>query len=160
LNYPAIVKRRTRETLHSAHPDQTLATGERIGASLAASCRAPSFDGAVVLLVGPLGAGKTVLAKGIARGLGVADQLVSPTYTIVSEYRGGPVPLYHIDLYRIEGRDQLENLGLDDILRSASIMLVEWGEKLETTLEGSWTRITIDLADDDGRAILVEDVER
>jgi tRNA threonylcarbamoyladenosine biosynthesis protein TsaE len=154
------VKRRTRETLQTAHPDQTLELGQRIGASIAASCLAPGFDGAVVILAGPLGAGKTVLAKGIARGLGISDALVSPTYTIVSEYRGGPVPLYHVDLYRIEGQVQLENLGLEDILRSPSVVLVEWGEKLESTLDGSWTRVTISLSDGDARTFVVEDVER
>ena len=86
-------------------------------------------DGVVVLLEGPLGAGKTVLAKGVARALGITDPVISPTYTIISEYSAGAMRLYHVDLYRIEGREQMENLGLEDILRGNGVVLVEWGRR-------------------------------
>ena len=109
----------------SASPDETRAIGERIGAALA--------PGSVVLLRGPLGAGKTVLAKGIARGLGVEDEIISPTYTIVADYPGR-IPLAHVDLYRIEGADELDGLGLDDLIAGPGVTVVEWGEKLEPTL--------------------------
>jgi len=102
------VSARSPSPFHSTSPEQTVAAGERLGARL--SSEFPG--GAVVLLVGPLGAGKTVLAGGIARGLGIRDQLVSPTYTIIAEYRAGSMLLHHVDLYRIEGRDQMENIGL------------------------------------------------
>jgi tRNA threonylcarbamoyladenosine biosynthesis protein TsaE len=141
------------ELLHSKSPEETLALGERLGARIAGAAR----DGAVVLLEGPLGAGKTVLAKGIARGLGVTDQVISPTYTIISEYSAGTIRLYHVDLYRIEGRDQMENLGLEDILRGNGVVLVEWGEKLDAGLAGAHTTVTITMAADGGRDILVED---
>jgi tRNA threonylcarbamoyladenosine biosynthesis protein TsaE len=141
------------EHFHSTSPEETLAFGERFGARLAGSAR----DGAVVLLEGPLGAGKTVLAKGIARGLGVEDRVISPTYTIISEYRAPAARLYHVDLYRIEGRDQLENLGLEDILRGNGVVLVEWGEKLSPGFAGAHTRVTITLAPGDERDILLED---
>jgi len=114
-------------------------------------------DGAVLILIGPLGAGKTVLAKGIALGLGVQEPVVSPTYTIVSQYPARHRLLYHVDLYRIEGRDQLENLGLEDILAGNGIVVVEWGEKLEPLLRSGYTRITIGLKDDGGRDILMEE---
>ena len=130
---------------HSTSPEETTAIGERIGAGLS--------TGAVVLLVGPLGAGKTVIAKGIARALGITEPVVSPTYTIVSEYSGNTVRLFHVDLFRIEGREQQENLGLDDIFRGDGIVLVEWGEKLEPGLARGGLRITVDIAPDGGRDI-------
>jgi tRNA threonylcarbamoyladenosine biosynthesis protein TsaE len=148
---------------HSTSTDDTLAFGEKLGAHVAAL----SAEGAIVLLVGPLGAGKTVLAKGIARSLGVPDPLISPTYTIIAEYRTGSVPLYHVDLYRIEGRDQMENLGLEDIFRGKAVVLVEWGEKLPAALlpplgasveQGLCMRVTIGMAADGGRDLLVEGI--
>ncbi len=134
---------------HCALPADTGALGERLGAALA--------PGSVVLLVGPLGAGKTVFAKGMALGLGIPDRVISPTYTIVSEYRGRNAPVYHVDLYRIDGRDQIENLGLDDLLREEAVVIVEWGEKLEPWLDGPRTRVTLEIAGDGAREILVEE---
>jgi tRNA threonylcarbamoyladenosine biosynthesis protein TsaE len=113
--------------------------------------------GSIVLLVGPLGAGKTLLTKGIARGLGIPEEISSPTYTIVSEYRRGGAWLHHVDLYRIEGRDQMENLGLDDLVRGDSVVVVEWGEKLEPLLDVPCTRITVAIAEDGARDILMEE---
>jgi tRNA threonylcarbamoyladenosine biosynthesis protein TsaE len=141
------------ERIHSTSPEETLAVGERLGVWIAGNAR----DGAVVLLEGPLGAGKTVIAKGVARALGIKEQVISPTYTIISEYSAGATRLYHVDLYRIEGRDQLENLGLEDILRGNGIVLVEWGEKLAPGAAGAHTMVTISIAADGGRDILVED---
>jgi tRNA threonylcarbamoyladenosine biosynthesis protein TsaE len=99
-----------------------MAIGERLGAG--------AGPGTVILLVGPLGSGKTVMARGIGRGLGVEEEITSPTYTIVSEYTGRR-PFHHVDLYRVEGAAQLENLGLDDILWGDGVSVIEWGEKLE-----------------------------
>jgi tRNA threonylcarbamoyladenosine biosynthesis protein TsaE len=148
---------RSTSSFHSTSPDQTLAEGQRLGARLASEFP----TGAVVLLVGPLGAGKTVLARGIARGLGIDDQLVSPTYTIITEYRAGMTTLHHVDLYRVEGRDQIENLGLEEIMAGGGYVLVEWGEKIEAALGASRAaahlRATLSLAPDGGRDILVED---
>ena len=134
--------------------EETLRLGQRMGEELAVLS-----DGSVLILIGPLGAGKTVLAKGIALGLGVQEPVVSPTYTIVSQYPARGRLLHHVDLYRIEGRDQLENLGLEDILAGNGIVVVEWGEKLEPMLRGGYTRITIALKDDGGRDILIEETE-
>jgi tRNA threonylcarbamoyladenosine biosynthesis protein TsaE len=135
---------------HTESPEETVALGERLAADLP--------PGSVVLLVGPLGAGKTVLAQGMARGIGVAERVISPTYTIVSEYQGGRSLLSHVDLYRIEGRDQMENLGLEDILRGEGITLVEWGEKLEGGAALARLRVTLSIAPGGGRDILVEDL--
>lgn len=98
-----------------------------LGRTLAADLHPPML----ILLRGNLGAGKTTLVKGIAEGLQAAsaDDVTSPTFTLVHEYRGPQVTLYHIDLYRIDTERQLETLGLDDLAGPESILLIEWGEK-------------------------------
>jgi tRNA threonylcarbamoyladenosine biosynthesis protein TsaE len=120
----------------AASAAETEAAGAAIAEGLA--------PGSVVLLVGPLGAGKTTLAKGIARALGVTDEVISPTYTIVSEYQGR-LPLHHVDLYRVEGREQIENLGLDDFLWGDGVSLVEWGEKIEGEIRGAGRALRVNL---------------
>ena len=104
-------------------PEATRSLGERLGAGLQAGDR--------VLLFGDLGAGKTTLVQGLCRGLGVPeeDYVRSPTFTLVNQYRGRH-PVYHIDLYRIDSAPDLETLGLEEILESPSVSLVEWAEKL------------------------------
>lgn len=112
----------TTETItHSA--EETIAYGR----SLAGELSSPL----IVLLRGDLGAGKTTLVKGIAEGFGAAraEDVTSPTFTLVHEYRGPRTVLYHIDLYRIDTERELETLGLDDLLAPDSILLIEWGEK-------------------------------
>jgi tRNA threonylcarbamoyladenosine biosynthesis protein TsaE len=104
-------------------PEETIA----LGRSLAASLVPPKL----VLLRGDLGAGKTTLVKGIAAAFGAAseDDVTSPTFTLVHEYRGPKANLYHIDLYRVDTARQLETLGLDDLMTENSVLLIEWGEK-------------------------------
>jgi tRNA threonylcarbamoyladenosine biosynthesis protein TsaE len=112
----------TREfTTHS--PEETIALGREFAKSLSPP--------KLVLLRGELGAGKTTLVKGIAEGFQAAsqDDVTSPTFTLVHEYRGPGVNVYHIDLYRVETPPQLETLGLDDLITSNSVLLIEWGEK-------------------------------
>jgi tRNA threonylcarbamoyladenosine biosynthesis protein TsaE len=108
-------------TTHSA--EETIAYGR----SLAAKLSPPLL----VLLRGDLGAGKTTLVKGIAEGFeaALAEDVTSPTFTLIHEYRGRGVNLYHIDLYRIDTPRELETLGLDDLLAPNCILLIEWGEK-------------------------------
>lgn len=112
----------TTETItHSA--EETIAFGRKLAAELS-----PPL---VVLLRGDLGAGKTTLVKGIAEGFEAAraEDVTSPTFTLVHEYRGPDITLYHIDLYRIETQRELETLALDDLLAPNCILLIEWGEK-------------------------------
>ena len=112
----------TREVLtHS--PEETIAFGR----SLAETLTPPKL----VLLRGELGAGKTILVKGIAVGFHAAreEDVTSPTFTLVHEYRGPQVNVYHIDLYRVDTPRELETLGLDDLLAETSVLLIEWGEK-------------------------------
>jgi len=108
-------------TTHSA--DETIALGRKLAAML----RPPR----IVLLRGELGAGKTTLVKGIAAGFQAASEedVTSPTFTLVHEYRAAEVTLYHIDLYRVDTPRQLESLGLDDLIADNSVLLIEWGEK-------------------------------
>src|SRR5437016_11522891 len=106
---------------HSA--EETIALGRKLAAMLAPP--------KLVLLRGELGAGKTTLVKGIAEGFhaATADNVTSPTFTLVHEYRGPEVNVYHIDLYRVDTPRQLETLGLDDLIAENSVLLIEWGEK-------------------------------
>lgn len=107
--------------LVSRSPQQTQGLGEWLGKHLP--------RGSVVLLSGNLGAGKTHLAQGIARGTGVAGYVTSPTFTLINEYRSGRIPLYHIDLYRLRNAAEAASLGLDDYLYSDGISIVEWPEQ-------------------------------
>ncbi len=112
----------TREfTTHSA--EETIALGRTLRESLAPP--------KLVLLRGDLGAGKTTLVKGIAAAFRAADEedVTSPTFTLIHEYRGEAATLYHIDLYRIDTLRELDTLALDDLIAENSILLIEWGEK-------------------------------
>jgi len=114
----------TTETITDTHSaEETIALGRSLAGELA-----PPL---IVLLRGDLGAGKTTLIKGIAEGFeaGLADNVTSPTFTLIHEYRGPAVTLYHIDLYRIDTQRELETLGLDDLLAPNCILLIEWGDK-------------------------------
>jgi tRNA threonylcarbamoyladenosine biosynthesis protein TsaE len=108
--------------------------------------------GAVVLLSGDLGAGKTAFVRGLAEGLGVnPDEVTSPTFTLVHEYLGGRLPLVHVDLYRLE-RTDLAEVGLDDDLASTGVVAVEWPERLTRQIPEA-IRIRIDDTGGDGREI-------
>ncbi|MCU1653704.1 MAG: hypothetical protein JWQ60_4853 [Pseudonocardia sp.] len=128
----------------------TEALGARIGAELAA--------GDVVLLSGPLGAGKTVLARGIGRGLGVAGAVTSPTFVIAREHApaqgGRGVGLVHVDAYRLGGRAELDDLDLDTDLASAAVV-VEWGEGLADGLAQRYLLVRLTRRDDDSRVALL-----
>jgi tRNA threonylcarbamoyladenosine biosynthesis protein TsaE len=108
-------------TTHS--PDETIALGRELAGKL--------VPPKIVLLRGDLGAGKTTLVKGIAEGFRAASQedVTSPTFTLVHEYRGPDASLFHIDLYRVDTPRQLETLGLEDLIGENSVLLIEWGEK-------------------------------
>ena len=98
-----------------------------LGRSLAHGLR----GGELILLVGDLGLGKTVFARGVAIGLDVAaEDVSSPSFTLIQEYRGGRLPIFHVDLYRLHDAEELGTLGLDEILATDAVVVVEWGEKL------------------------------
>ncbi|HEY6938601.1 MAG TPA: tRNA (adenosine(37)-N6)-threonylcarbamoyltransferase complex ATPase subunit type 1 TsaE [Terriglobales bacterium] len=138
----------TRETLtHSAA--ETIAFGR----SLAASLQPPKL----VLLRGELGAGKTTLVKGIAEGFQAAkeEDVTSPTFTLVHEYRGPRVNVYHIDLYRVDTPRQLETLGLDDLMANNAILLIEWGEKFPRFVRERDVEIALESLGEDERKITI-----
>lgn len=108
-------------TYVSSSQESTIALGRVLGGLLQA--------GDVLVLTGDLGAGKTQLTKGIAAGMGVADDVTSPTFTIEMVYEGTRMPLYHFDLYRLDDPDQLEDTGLFDVLGSDGPCVIEWGEQ-------------------------------
>ena len=108
-------------TYVSTTTEQTIALGQILGKLLQA--------GDVLVLTGDLGAGKTQLTKGIAAGMGVTDDVTSPTFTIEMVYEGTTMPLYHFDLYRLNNPDQLEDTGLYDALESDGPTIIEWGEQ-------------------------------
>ncbi len=123
------------------------------GRSLAASLAPPKL----VLLRGELGAGKTTLVKGIAEGFQAAkqDDVTSPTFTLVHEYRGPRVNIYHIDLYRVDTPRQLETLGLDDLMAENAVLLIEWGEKFPRFVRERDVEIALESLGEDERRITV-----
>ena len=100
--------------------------------------------GTVITLTGDLGVGKTVFAKGLAKGLGVTEPVVSPTFTIVQEYREGRYPLFHFDAYRIEDSEEMFEIGFDEYLNSEGICLIEWAVNIKDMLPESYYEVTIE----------------
>jgi tRNA threonylcarbamoyladenosine biosynthesis protein TsaE len=134
-------------TTHS--PEETIALGRTLAGMLAPP--------KLVLLRGNLGAGKTTLTKGIAAAFGAAaeDDVTSPTFTLVHEYRGPHANLYHIDLYRVDTLRQLETLGLDDLIGEKSILLIEWGEKFDRFQRERDVEISLERAGENERRISI-----
>ena len=128
---------------------------ERQTREIASAFAATLQPGAVLLLSGDLGAGKTAFVKGLAEGLGISsDDVTSPTFTLVHEYRGGRLPLIHVDLYRLERAD-LDEIGLDQDLADRGVIAVEWAERMSRSLAGAVT-VTISDRGDDRREIAIE----
>ncbi len=123
---------------------------ENIGAALGKVLPA----GTVIAYRGDLGAGKTAFTRGLARGLGCAEQVTSPTYTIVNEYLTGRLPLFHFDMYRLGSADELFDIGWEDYLDRGGVCAVEWSENVEDALENPIT-VTIEKLGEDARRITV-----
>jgi tRNA threonylcarbamoyladenosine biosynthesis protein TsaE len=137
-------------TIATASESETAAVGRDLAGTLRA--------GDVVLLYGDLGAGKTAFVKGLAEGLGIArEEVSSPTFTLVQEYRGGRLTLYHVDLYRLDDPREIVDLGLDEIA-AGGVLAIEWAEKLDATLKPSgYVEVRIAHREDDARHIDVSD---
>ena len=124
---------------------------ERVGAALGAVLQ----PGTVLAYEGDLGAGKTAFTRGLARGLGVDDPVTSPTYTIVNEYLGGRMPLFHFDMYRLRSADDLWDIGWEDYLDRNGVCAVEWSENVREALEAPVT-VRIEKLGEEARRITIE----
>lgn len=135
-------------TTHSA--DETQALGQKLASRLA--------PGDVIAYFGDLGAGKTAFTRGLAQGLGITDPVTSPTYTIVNEYLGGRLPLFHFDMYRLSSADDLFDIGWEDYLSRGGVCAVEWSEQVADALpEGTvYVTLTRHPEHDGWRSITVE----
>ena len=122
-------------------PEQTEALGEKLALKLR--------PGDVVAFTGDLGAGKTAFTRGLARGLDIPGQVTSPTFTIVNEYEGGRLPLFHFDMYRLSCSDELFDIGWEDYLARGGVCAVEWSEIVDDALDDDCVRVDIRRGDDD-----------
>ncbi|MGM0471143.1 MAG: tRNA (adenosine(37)-N6)-threonylcarbamoyltransferase complex ATPase subunit type 1 TsaE, partial [Bacillota bacterium] len=120
--------------LTTASPEETIKLGTKIGKVL--------NSGDIICLQGDLGAGKTYLAKGILKGLGVDEEITSPTYTLINEYQGR-LPAYHIDLYRVSDYRELHDIGLEDYLYDDGVSIIEWPDKAGPLMPDNYLNITI-----------------
>lgn len=125
---------------HSA--EETYALGMELAAK--------AMPGECYALNGDLGTGKTVFTKGFARGLGITEHVTSPTFTILQTYEGGRLILHHMDVYRIEDEDEMEEVGLDDCLYGGGVCLIEWPERIKGLLPPDTVSITIEKIRDAG----------
>lgn len=124
---------------------------EALGAALAKTL----LPGQILAYRGDLGAGKTAFTRGLARGLGAAEQVTSPTYTLVNEYLSGRLPLFHFDMYRLRSSDDLFDIGWEDYLERGGVCAVEWSENVADALDGAiW--VTIEKLGEDSRRITIE----
>ena len=128
-------------------PEET----EKIGEALAKSLR----PGTILAYRGDLGAGKTAFTRGLARGLGCKETVTSPTYTIVNEYLGGRLPLFHFDMYRLASSDDLWDIGWEDYLDREGVCAVEWSENVQDAMEDAIT-VTIEKLGENTRQITIE----
>jgi tRNA threonylcarbamoyladenosine biosynthesis protein TsaE len=137
-------------TLISHSPEETEALGEKFGRA--------ARPGWIIALSGELGAGKTQFVKGLARGLGVSARVHSPTFTLVAEYGGGRVRLFHLDLYRLETRQQILSAGVEEFLQPNGVAVIEWAERMaEVWPDTGWKKIRIETLNDTDREIIYDD---
>ena len=136
----------------SQSPAETEALGERWGRS--------AQSGLVLALSGDLGAGKTQLVKGLARGIGVTTRVHSPTFTLVNEYSGGRLKLFHLDLYRLETPAQIISAGIEEFLTPDGVAVIEWAERMA---DGRWPmadlkKVKIEILSESERKIIYDDL--
>ena len=127
-------------------PEETRVFGRELGLALQ--------ENTVVGLSGDLGAGKTEFVKGIAEGLGSIDPVTSPTFTLVHEYRSGRLPLFHMDFYRLETEEELEEIGFDDYLRQTGVCAIEWADRFPSRLPLDAIRVEIRITSDSERIVV------
>ena len=150
MTLPSVTVRRQKMIIKTNSTEETEALGRKIGNALK--------KGDIVSLRGSLGAGKTVIAKGIARSLGIDEAIVSPTFTLVQEYDGRE-KLYHLDIYRLSGEDEFESMGGEEFLYPDGISLIEWSEKIDSMLPDNTIYIDITINDDLSRSVDIRGLE-
>lgn len=128
-------------------PEHTLALASRVAPLVR--------PGDVIVLAGPLGAGKTLFAGGLASGLGVEEQVVSPSFVLVRQYMSGFLPFFHADIYRLNSFNEFEDLDVIEQARDG-VLVVEWGDAIEATLPADHLRVRIEVGEDDSRVISIE----
>jgi tRNA threonylcarbamoyladenosine biosynthesis protein TsaE len=138
-------------TFISHSPAETEALGEKLGRAAA--------RGLVIALTGELGAGKTQFVKGLARGLGISGRVHSPTFTLVNEYGGGRLKLFHLDLYRLETAGQILSAGIEEFLSPDGVSVVEWAERIAGCRlpVAHWKKVTIEIVSETERKIIYDD---
>ena len=127
--------------IHTTSQEETMELGKRLGEKV--------FANSCVVLEGDLGAGKTTLTKGIALGLGIDRIIKSPTYTLIREYRKGRLPLFHMDMYRIEESGGASEVGLEEYFYASGVCVVEWAQYIEDELPSTFLKVQIDRVGDD-----------
>jgi tRNA threonylcarbamoyladenosine biosynthesis protein TsaE len=138
-------------TLISHSPAETEALGEKFGRA--------AHSGWVIALSGDLGAGKTQFVKGLARGLGISARVHSPTFALVAEYGGGRLKLFHLDLYRLETRQQILSAGVEEFLQPDGVAVIEWAERMPEVRPGDadWKWVRLETVNDTDRKIVYDD---
>ncbi|MCI7768163.1 MAG: tRNA (adenosine(37)-N6)-threonylcarbamoyltransferase complex ATPase subunit type 1 TsaE [Oscillospiraceae bacterium] len=137
------------ETVITSSPEETIEAGKKLGSRLT--------GGEVIAYKGGLGAGKTTFTRGLAMGMGLEDNVSSPTFAIVNEYHGDNLSLYHFDMYRINGGEALETTGFFDYMSEDSVIAAEWSENIEDELDGSTITVTLEPLENGGRRITLTD---
>lgn len=133
--------------IHTNTSEETIALGEKIGSFLQ--------KGDIIALKGTLAAGKTTITKGIARSLGIEEDVTSPTFTLISEYEGN-IPLYHFDVYRLDTTEDFINLGSEELLYGNGVSIIEWSEKIFSELPDYTISIHLETQSDNSRKITIE----
>lgn len=128
-------------------PEETELLGQRLGETLS--------GGEIIAYQGGLGAGKTAFTRGLARGLGISMRVTSPTYTIVNEYTGGRLPLFHFDMYRLASAEELFDIGWEDYLARDGVCAVEWSENVQEAMQGAIT-VRMEKRSENTRCIRIE----
>jgi tRNA threonylcarbamoyladenosine biosynthesis protein TsaE len=140
------MKRKTSMPRASSNPDET----RFIASDFVRNAQA----GTVLSLIGDLGAGKTEFVKGLAAGLGFAGEVTSPTFTILHEYRGGRLPLFHMDFYRLHEESELDEIGFDEYLKAGGVCAIEWGDKFPNRLPPDSIKVVFSIEAGERREIV------
>ena len=131
----------------SHSPEDTEKIGENLGQTI--------NNGCVIAFRGGLGMGKTCFTRGLAKGLGATDDVTSPTFALINEYLSGRIPLYHFDMYRVSGWEDLYSTGFFDYIEDGGVIAAEWSENIENALPDNTIYVTINKIDDNTREIII-----